>query len=308
MKPLCTFARVTTLSLSLATAAFAAEPATPSTQPSDTAPAPFQVDHDAPLDPVERIDRDANAFSRLRVEFNGIRRDRVPAYLYLPKGGAKPRPSVLLQYGSGGNKNTNYIVALGEQFASRGFVVLTIDAPLRGERRPKTAKSKWQRLFDEPGRVPWYLGDYSRAVDYLLTRPEVDAKRVGYAGISWGAITGITFVAHEPRVTAIAAIVAGGNFLGTLRTEIPEATQDAARRVDPIYHVTRVAPRPLLLLNVTRDQLVPRFYSESLHRAAGEAPSVTKQWLDTDHFFSGVDRRAVLEGVIDFMEASMARR
>lgn len=266
---------------------------------------PFPVDHDAPLDSTERVDRATEAFTRFRVEFNGIRGDRVPAHLYLPSGEAPARPAVLLQYGSGGNKNTNYIVALGEQFASRGFVVLTIDAPLRGERKPKRARSWWQRMLTEAGRVPWYLGDYSRAVDYLLTRREVDRERVGYAGISWGAITGITFVAHEPRVHAMASIVGGGNFLGTFNVEPSEEASRAALRVDPIHHVARIAPRPLLLLNVTRDQLVPRIYAEALHRAAGDAHSVTKVWLETDHFFHGVDRRAVLDQIIDFMESAL---
>src|SRR5687768_13366045 len=120
-------------------------PAAPATAASNTAP--FPVDHDAPLDPTEKTDRITDTYTRLRVEFNGIRKDRVPAYLYLPTGaggGFKPtndgkrRPAILLQYGSGGNKNTNYIVALGEQFVKRGFVVLTIDVPKRGERKPKT--------------------------------------------------------------------------------------------------------------------------------------------------------------------------
>jgi len=276
-------------------------------QESDEAAIPYRVDHDAPLKPTERLDREAEMFTRFRVEFNGIRGDRVPAYLYVPKGGdaASARAAVLLQYGSGGNKNTNYIVALGEQFASRGFVVLTIDAPLRGERKPKGERG-WRQIFSaETGRFPWYLGDYSRAVDYLISRREVDRDRVGYAGISWGAITGITFVAHEPRVRAMASIVGGGNFLGTLRTEVSAEARQAALRIDPVYHVALIAPRPLLLMNVTRDQLVPRFYSESLHNAAGDAKSVTKVWLETDHFFNGVDRHAVLDEVVDFMQNAL---
>src|SRR5206468_1688049 len=77
--------------------------AAPTTAPAPAdqtgASIPFRVDHDAPLAPTERLDRDAESFTRLRVEFNGIRGDRVPAYLYLPKDkAAAPRPAVLLQY------------------------------------------------------------------------------------------------------------------------------------------------------------------------------------------------------------------
>jgi uncharacterized protein len=289
----------------LARAAAAADPAT--TRPDGlSAQLPYPVDHDAPLEPAERMDRETETFTRLRVEFNGIRKDRVPAFLYLPKGdAAAPRPAVLLQYGSGGNKNTNYIVALGEHFAARGFVVLTIDAPLRGERKPRGDRGGWQQMFTETGRFPWYCGDYSRAVDYLLTRAEVDRQRVGYAGISWGAITGVTFVAHEPRVRAMTSICGGGNFLGTIQTEVSAEARRAAQRIDPFYHVAQVAPRPLLLVNATRDQLVPRFYAESLQRAAGDAASVTKVWIETDHFFNGVDRYRVMDQVIDFMEKAL---
>jgi len=300
-----TFVRYCVLPLLLLFAGLA-RGAEPATKPDvSSVPRPYQVDHDAPLAPTERVDHETAAFTRLRVEFNGIRGDRVPAFLYLPKvEAAAARPAVLLQYGSGGNKSTNYIVALGEQFAKRGFVVLTIDAPLRGERKPRGDRG-WRQMFTETGRFPWYLGDYGRAVDYLLTRREVDRDRVGYAGISWGAITGITFVAHEPRMRAMASICGGGNFLGTLQTEVSAEARQAARRIDPFYHVAGIAPRPLLLMNVTRDQLVPRFYGESLHQAAGDAASVTKVWLETDHFFNGVDRYAVMEQVIDFMKKAL---
>jgi dienelactone hydrolase len=286
-----------------ATPTRAAGPAT--TQSADAMP--YRADHDAPLGPAERFDRETENATRHRVEFNGIKGDRVPAFLYVPKDHAETHPAVLLQYGSGGNKNTNYIVALGEQFASRGFVVLTIDVPLHGERKPKTGGGGWKQMFTETGRFPWYCGDYSRAVDYLMTRPEVDRERVGYAGISWGAITGITFVAHDPRVRAMASIVGGGNFLGTFHTEMGEETLAAARKIDPIYHVAQIAPRPLLLINATRDQLVPRFFAESLHAAAGDGASVKKMWFDTDHFFTGTDRYAILGQVIDFMAGAMPR-
>lgn len=265
---------------------------------------PYSVDHDAPLDAEEVVDTKTDAYTRYRVEFNGIKGDRVPAYLYIPRGKKGPHPAVLLQYGSGGNKNTNYIVALGEQFVEKGFVVLTIDAPFKGERKPRNART-WRSFFGDSGRFQWYLGDYSRAVDYLVQRKEVDPQRIGYAGISWGAITGITFVAHDPRIKAMASIVGGGNFLGTLKVDVPDDTKRAAQRIDPIYHVQKIAPRPLLLLNVTKDQLVPRFFSDALHKAAGDPKTTKKVWLETDHFFNGVDRYAVLAEVIEFMEEGL---
>ena len=295
--------------LTLATSCFARGAVARATDAAPKPPAsadkpPYPVDHDAPLEADARVVEKTDRYTKLRVEFNGIRKDRVPGFLYVPNDGLKKHPAVLLQYGSGGNKSTNYIVALGQQFVGKGLVVLTIDSPHKGERRPKTGGGL-MAAFSEHGQFQWFCGDYSRAVDYLVTRPEVDADRIGYAGVSWGAITGVTFVAHDPRVKAMASIVGGGNFMGTIadKVEMPAETIELARSFDPVYHVALMAPRPLLLLNVTRDQLVPRFFAESLHNAAGAGAK--KMWLDTDHFFSGVDRYAVLDDVITFMRDNL---
>jgi uncharacterized protein len=316
----------------LPASAFALEPSpAPAAAPAPPAVAektPYPTAHDAPLDAKAQPIEKTEVYTRYRVEFNGIRKDRVPGFLYVPNDGKPSHPAVLLQYGSGGNKKTGYIVALGQQFVGRGFVVLTIDAPFKGERRPPRGERGWGALLkapapqagtgqaagdavetddqgDQGGRFQWYCGDYSRAVDYLLTRPEVDRDRIGYAGVSWGAITGITFVAHDPRVKAMASIVGGGNFMGFIadKVEMPAETVRAAKGFDPVYHVARISPRPLLLLNVTKDQLVPRFFAESLHKAAGDGAK--KVWIDTDHFFQGIDRYAVLEDVITFLSEGL---
>jgi dienelactone hydrolase len=271
----------------------------------DAVKPPYRVDHDAPLEAREQFAVEAKDHVKWRVEFNGINRDRVPAFVYVPKDGRGRHPAVLLQYGSGGNKSTRYIVTLAEQFVARGFLVMTIDVPNRGERRKRDGAGGrgWMGLF-RPGTIVQTLGDYGRAVDYLSSRADVDPDRIGYAGISLGAITGLTFVAHEPRVRAMASIVGGANMLGMLKVELDPAVLETARRIDPFYHVAQIAPRPLLLLNATKDQLVPRFFGEQLHKAAAGG-NVKRVWVETDHFFRGVDRYAVMETVIDFMRDSL---
>src|ERR1051325_1644890 len=267
---------------------------------------PYTTAHAAPLEPKEEAKDDDDNYKRLRVEFNGIKKDRVPAYLWLPKRHQQTFPAVLLQYGIGGNKNTDYIVAIGKQFTERGFVVLTIDAPGVGERRPKEGK-KQNAIIDMilgGDTVPQYCGDYSRAVDYLLTRKDVDKDRVGFVGISWGAITGVTYVAHDDRIKAMGCMVGGGNFLNLYDAKTAEKVKtEGSKSTDPVYHVARIAPRPLLFVNVTKDQLVMKPWAESLHKYAGPGAKVV--WHETDHYFKGVDRAKICESVIDFMEAGL---
>lgn len=276
------------------------------------AKAPFTMAHTAPLHGKDAVDQEADNHTRYRVEFNGIKEDRVPGFLYVPKGkpdsAAAPHPAILLQYGTGGNKKTDYIVAIGKQFVGRGFVVLTIDSPGCGERRSQDKKAGGINGIlgkAAPEQIMHFCSDYSRAVDYLATRPEVDKDRLGYVGVSWGAITGITYVAYDPRIKAVGSMVGGGNFLGRYT---PEAAAEAAREgstsSDPVFHVARIAPRPLLFINVTKDQLIAKPWAESLHKAAGEGSKVV--WLETDHYFKNLDRTAVCASVIDFMEKGVA--
>ncbi len=177
---------------------------------------PYAIDHAKPLEAKEEIVKEADDHTQYRVEFNGIKGDRVPAYVYVPKRKANdkaPLPAILLQYGAGGNKKTDYIVAIGQQFAARGYLVITVDSPGCGERRGKDQGPDALSLMSNE-RVMHFCGDYSRAVDYLCALADVDKQRLGFVGISWGAITGITFCAYDPRIRAVGSMVGGGNFLG----------------------------------------------------------------------------------------------
>ena len=264
----------------------------------ERATTPYPTAHDRPLDATEAVKDESPDHTRYRVEFSGIAGGRVPAYLYIPKDAQPKHPGVLLQYGSGGNKNTNYIVLIARRFVRKGFVVLTIDSPGRGER-----KAEKRGVMD--GKTLETLGDYSRAVDYLVTRNEVDPDRITYCGISWGAITGLTFAAHDERIKVMVSLVGGGGFLGLVPGEVDEATRKSVQQWDPVFHVAKLAPRPLLLLNVTKDQLVPRPLSDALHKAAPEYAK--RVWLETDHFFNGLDREEVADDVGKFIEENLPK-
>lgn len=271
--------------------------------------APYATASAKALDAKVELVAEADDHTQYRVEFNGIKDDRVPAYVYVPKrkpNDKAPLPAILLQYGAGGNKKTDYIVAIGKQFAARGYVVITIDSPGCGERRGKDNAGDPLGLMSNE-RVMHFCGDYSRAVDYLTARTDVDKERIGYVGVSWGAITGITFCAYDPRIKAVGSMVGGGNFLGLYTAKaIEKAVNEGSKSSDPVVHVARIAPRPLLFINVTKDQLILRMWAESLHKAAGPGAKVV--WLETDHYFNGLDRAAICASVIDFMDKELARR
>lgn len=291
------------LSLLLALPAFAAA-ACAADKPAAmvAAKAPFRVDHVAPLAPEEKPMDDGDKFTKLLVHFNGITGDRVPGHLYLPRKFSGRRPAVLVQHGIGDKKRAAYIVATCERLAALGVIALAIDAPNRGDRHDKARPGV---SFLDPASVQkWFqqhCGDYSRALDYLATRADVDADRLGYVGFSWGAITGITFAANDERVRVMTSI-GGGSLAGYLALPA-KAGEKPSASLDPADHIARFAPRPLLLINSTRDQLVLPVVARLLHAAAGPGSEV--KWYETDHFFNGIDRDAVLQSVADYMRAKL---
>jgi len=83
--------------------------------------------------------------------------------------------------------------------------------------------------------------DFRRTIDYLETRPDIDADRLAFYGMSWGGTLGSIIAAVEDRVQT--AIIIGG---GLYDTGAPEST--------PLNYVSRVS-MPFLILAGQYDSL-----------------------------------------------------
>jgi dienelactone hydrolase len=242
---------------------------------------PFLLDGGEPLGlwrgPAPR-DPAAAALRALRLEFSS-RGDRVPARLLLPGRGDGPFPLVLLQHGANGSKEAPYMAQVAAPWVRGGAAVLSIDFPLHGERVSAKlsgllheglglggrASALGRRVLEEFVRQA--VVDLQRALDAASRLPELDAKRTVYAGLSLGSIVGATYLGVDPRPRAAALALGGGGFGGPL--------------ADPCAHVARFAPRPLLFVNATRDETVPRAATEALYAAAADPKEI--QWFDAGH-------------------------
>jgi dienelactone hydrolase len=223
----------------------------------------------------------------LRLEFQS-RGDLVPARLLLPPQGDGPFPLVLLQHGAGGSKDAEYLDASGGPWARGGAAVLSIDFPLHGERRnAKLSERLLLGLADRAGLardgglfaelVRQTRHDLARALDAAERLPMVDAGRIAYASFSLGTILGAAFLAADARPRAAALAIGGGGFGGP--------------GVDPVEHIGRFAPRPLLFVQASRDERIPRAAAEALHAAAGDPKRI--EWYDCGH--SALPGRALKE-------------
>jgi dienelactone hydrolase len=129
--------------------------------------------------------------------------------------------------------------------------------------------------------------------DYLLTREDVDTTRIVLLGYSFGAPFVPCIVAHDRR-PAVAVMVYGGGDLRSLivhnvrRYESEAVAQFAGtlaafllRPLEPMRYIDRVTPTPLIMINGTNDEQVPRHNVELLYHAAGEPKTI--KWLESRH-------------------------
>lgn len=148
------------------------------------------------------LERDGYRVEKLIYE--SLPRFYVTANLYLPTTGSPPYPAVLGASGHSANgKAMEAYQRVWISLAKRGFVVLAWDPPGQGERyeyfdavrgKPRfgsTAEHTMagvQCLLTGSNFARYELWDAVRGLDYLLTRPDVDPKRIGVAGNSGGEI------------------------------------------------------------------------------------------------------------------------
>ena len=85
--------------------------------------------------------------------------------------------------------------------ASHGYAVLCVDTWCFGERRGRTESEVFKEMLWK-GRVLWGMMVYDslRAMDYLVSRPDVDSRRIGTLGISMGSTMAWWTAALDTRI------------------------------------------------------------------------------------------------------------
>lgn len=126
---------------------------------------------------------------------NGL---RIAAVLHTPRSLRGPTAALVVGHpGSGVKEQTAAVYA--RSFAERGFVALTFDAAHQG------ASEGLPRGLEDPRQR---TEDFKCAVSYLHTSSEVDPSRIGLFGICAGGGYSIAAAASDPRVRAVATVIA----------------------------------------------------------------------------------------------------
>jgi dienelactone hydrolase len=146
-----------------------------------------------------------------------------------------------------------------------------------------------------PGIVAW---DDMRTVDYLVSRPEVDPKRIGCVGVSLGGYRSLLLAGLDDRIAAGCVV----GFMSTVRPMIRKHmdTHSFVHFIPGVHAhldlpdvVALRAPKPLFVLQCKRDGLFPLAGMEesirkleAIYKKAGAASAFRSQFFDEKHIFN----------------------
>lgn len=254
----------------------------------------YDYDRSAPLEVRENGVEERSGVRLHDISYASPKGGRVTAYLAVPPGKA-PFAAILFMHGGNGNRSSLLPGAL--VLAATGAVCLLIDSPLNGAR---SLAGEQLADFTKPERTRAAMiqtvVDLRRGVDLLLARQDVDPKRIGYIGASYGGTIGGVLAGVEKRIKAYALLVGTGDIGEFLRAS-PHPTAAAARKaltqerieesirilddVQPIHYIAHAAPSALFFQNGRQDAFMPEASVERYHKAGSE-PKKAK-WYDAGH-------------------------
>lgn len=267
-----------------------------------------------------KLERDAYTIEK--VIFESRPGFHVTANLYLPKGAKGPRPGVVGSCGhSHGGKAEAAYQSFSQGLARMGYVVLIFDPIGQGERlqyahvekphRPGVGVGEHLLAGNQQFLVgeffgSWRAWDGVRALDYLLSRPEVDPKHVGITGNSGGGTMTTWLCGVDSRWTMAAPACFVTTFRRNLENELPADTEQCPPRalalgLDHADFLTCMAPKPVVILAKEQDYFDVRGAEEAysrlrhLYKLLGAEDKVKLHTGPTGHGYTIENREAMYQ-------------
>ena len=199
----------------------------------------------------------------------------VTASLFIPDNIQKPAPAILF---CSGHSNIAYRRPIYQlpllNLVKKGFVVLAIDPIGQGERLQYYDKEKGESVIGSSTKehsypspqvsligqsiARYFIWDGIRGIDYLVSREEVDASRIGVHGLSGGGTQTAYISALDDRVVASAPacyITSYRRLLESIGVQDGEQNfyHGLLKGIDHADFIEARAPKPTLIMATTRD-------------------------------------------------------
>jgi len=243
----------------------------------------FDYDRSLAFDLKEVSSRDENAVTIRDLNYAAYNpaHKRIDAYLVRPKGRG-PFAGVLFFHWLG-NVKSDRSEFLDEAIAlaKRGTASLLIQGHFPWIEEPTEAQADRRQIIDQTIEV-------RRALDLLLSQPEIDRRRIAFVGHDYGAMYGSIVAGLEKRVKAYVFMAATPTFSDwslkywPVTAKAGEAVyRQTMKEIDPINYVAHAAPASLFFQFAKTDKFITRETAMAYYAAASN-PKLIKRY-DTVH-------------------------
>ncbi|PYT09853.1 MAG: acetylxylan esterase [Acidobacteria bacterium] len=275
-----------------------------------------------------------NSYTREKIVFQSRDNLSVFGYLLLPEKVSSPVPAIVCLPGHG--RGCDDIVGIAEngqqresksgyardfalQVVERGYAAFAIEQLAFGCRRDDAARKKGggqsscqpaagaALLFGQT-MIGWRVWDVIRAIDYLLSRSEIDSSRIATMGISGGGTVSLFSAALDERIKV--GVVSG--YFNTFRDSILSLSHCIDNYVPGILNYIEmydiaglIAPRGLFIESGERDPIFPIHGSRKAFKKAqdiysvfGSGKKIGHEVFDDEHVFYG-------KGAFEFLKTTL---
>jgi len=211
-----------------------------------------------------------------KVHFQAAPGAYVPGNIYRPKDIDEPLPAVLYLCGHTKGKVNRTYQQNPRWFGAHGYIALVVDPIQLGEcqgiHHGTFHQGRWDwisRGYTPSGTEVW---NGMRALDYLATREDVDASRMGVTGLSGGGVISWNLAAADRRIKCCSPVCQTGSMEQLICDRCIDGHCDCAHvinyfRWDTAHIGALIAPRPLLVAAGADDGLWrPYAYKQQVDR------------------------------------------
>lgn len=226
----------------------------------------------------------------------------------------KPLPTIIICHGLGSNKSD--FIDLAQYLVHHGYHAFLFDLRAHGESEGSRCSLG---LYEQR--------DLTGAIDYLITREDINPDKIGVFGFSLGGAIALMQAAHDQRITAV---VADSTFASlkeqvahTLSTFyhipscliMPSASllyriyfRGSMNQVSPLKSVNKISPRAIMLIGGEQDTQIPPSSIKKLFEAAKEPKLL---WLVPEAHHGetlSIDQKQYRERIVTFFDQYLKGR
>ena len=202
-----------------------------------------------PANPRGRTVVETPDWTRERLWIDGPKGDSVLLYIFLPKNAEPPYQALVniastAAFGQSSVPQAVEDIAAGQIKAGRAVIapVLTGMVEHQGTVNPRPLP----RSVEFRDLMVWHATEMRLAMDYAVTRPDIDSTRLGYIAMSFGAGSRLPLAAVDPRFRAV--VLLGAGIDERIQPTLPEAAN---------FNFAPYIKAPKLVINGRQDEEHP---------------------------------------------------